>query len=273
MSRLRERTPWIAGAVIVAAVLLVGRIDLAHTEDRIPPVPPLCVPDTIECNNARNARFGPRLDEMRRLDHDFDRRAWLYGGIAAVAMGLATAFALARSPSLVGQRRVFADAGVAGIVLGLTGVGVLWVAGREISPPIGAAFLPCLTLIAVAGLGGSVARAQSPPVEEAVVERAAAEGPSLGRLRRVALAALFCTGLTVVLAWAFAAPQNGSCDMPSSAPAWTTAFAWAAVATAAAAGVLALIGLAARRWFIALLCFVVNPAALIYMLLSTGVAC
>src|SRR6266511_3967528 len=236
MSRLRERTPWIAGAVIVAAVLLVGRIDLAHTEDRIPPVPPLCVPDTIECNNARNARFGPRLDEMRRLDHDFDRRAWLYGGIAAVAMGLATAFALARSPSLVGQRRVFADAGVAGI-------------------------------------GGSVARAQSPPVEEAVVERAAAEGPSLGRLRRVALAALFCTGLTVVLAWAFAAPQNGSCDMPSSAPAWTTAFAWAAVATAAAAGVLALIGLAARRWFIALLCFVVNPAALIYMLLSTGVAC
>ncbi len=61
--------------------------------------------------------------------------------------------------------------------------------------------------------------------------------------------------------------------MPSSAPAWPTAFAWAAVATAAVAGVLALIGLAARRWFIALLCFVVNPAALLYMLLSTGVAC
>jgi hypothetical protein len=273
MSRLGQRTPWIAGAVIVAAVLLAGRIDLAHTEDQIPPVPPLCVPDTIECNNARSAKFGPRLDEIRRLDHDFDRRAWLYGGIAAVAMGLATAFALARSPSLVGHRRVFADAGVAGVVLGLTGIGVLWAAGREISPPIGAVLLPCMTLIAVAGLGGSVARAQSPPAEEAAVEPAAAEGPSLGRCRRVALAALFCTGLTVVLAWAFAAPQNGSCDMPSSAPAWTTAFAWAAVATAGTAGVLALIGLAARRWAIALLCFVVNPAALLYMLLSTGVAC
>ncbi len=120
--------------------------------------------------------FGPRLDEMRRLDHDFDRRAWLYDGVAALAMGLATVLALVRSPSLVGRRRVFADAGVAGVVLGLTGVGVLWFAGPEISPPIGAAFLPCMTLIAVAGLGGSVARSQSPPAGEAAVELAVAEG-------------------------------------------------------------------------------------------------
>jgi hypothetical protein len=37
--------------------------------------------------------------------------------------------------------------------------------------------------------------------------------------------------------------------------------------------VLGLAGLAARRWFVALICVLVNPAALLYMVLSTGAFC
>jgi hypothetical protein len=48
---------------------------------------------------------------------------------------------------------------------------------------------------------------------------------------------------------------------------------WAAVITAVAAFLVGLAGLAARRWFVALICVVVNPAALLYMALSTGALC
>jgi len=37
--------------------------------------------------------------------------------------------------------------------------------------------------------------------------------------------------------------------------------------------VLGLAGLAARRWFVALVCVVVNPGALFYMVLSSGALC
>jgi hypothetical protein len=269
MRRLSERGVWVAGAGVVLVVLVVARIDFVHTESKIPPIPAPCATDSIECNNARNAKFGPRLDEIRRLDHDFDRRAWIYGGLATLAFGLAAVGALVRSPTLAEQRRVFADTGVAGVLLGLAGVFVYWLSGREISPPAGAIFVPCITLLAIAGLGGGAARVQSPPPEETAMPQA----PTEGRMKPVALVALGCTALTVILAWAYAGAQDGSCDVQSQAPAWTTPVAWAAVVTAVAAGLLALAGLAGRRWFVALVCFLVNPAALIYMVLSTGALC
>jgi hypothetical protein len=250
-----KREPWIAGAVVVLVVLVIGRIDLRHTENQIPPFP------------AQGESTLPRYEEIQRLDDDFDRRAWLYGGAAAVAMGVATAVALARSSTLAEQRRVFGEAGVAGVLLGLAGVVLLWTLRSNIDPPVGAVFAPGLMLLAVAALGGGAARLQGPPSTEPV------QAPEGQGLKRVAIAAISCTALTVILAWAFAGPQDGSCDSASSAPAWTTPLAWAAVITAIAAVILGLAGLAARRWFVALVCIVVNPAALLYMLLSTGIAC
>jgi hypothetical protein len=251
---MSERRVWIAGGLAVLAVLVIGRIDLRHTESQVPPFPP------------QGQSTLPRYEEIKRLDEDFDRRAWLYGGVAAVAMGIATAVALARSPTLEGQRRVFSEAGVAGVVLGLVGVGLLWTLRSNIDPPTGAVFAPCLMLLAGAALGGGAARIQRPTAEEVAA-------PHAREFKRVAVAAVSCTALTVLLAWVFAAPQNGSCDDASSAPDWTSPIGWTAVISAVAAIILGLAGLAARRWFVALICIVVNPAALLYMVLSTGALC
>jgi hypothetical protein len=76
------RTPWAAAALVVLALLFVGSIDRARTSDKIPSY------------NADNAL--QRFERARELDRDFDRRVWIYGGIAAVAMALAAAAALAR---------------------------------------------------------------------------------------------------------------------------------------------------------------------------------
>jgi hypothetical protein len=251
---MNERRVWIAGGLAVLAVLVIGRIDLRHTESKVPPFPP------------QGQSTLPRYEEIKRLDEDFDRRAWLYGGVAAVAMGIATAVALARSPTLEGQRRVFSEAGVAGVVLGLVGVVLLWTLRSNIDPPTGAVFAPCLMLLAVAALGGGAARIQRPPAEEVAALHAR-------EFKRVAVAAVSSTALTVLLAWVFAAPQNGSCVDASSAPDWTSPIGWTAVISAVAAIILGLAGLAARRWFVALICIVVNPAALLYMVLSTGALC
>src|SRR6266545_2054734 len=207
---MSERRVWIAGGLAVLAVLVIGRIDLRHTESQVPPFP------------LQGQSTLPRYEEIKRLDEDFDRRAWLYGGVAAVTMGIATAVALACSPTLEGQRRVFSEAGVAGVVLGLVGVVLLWRLRSNIEPPRGA------------------------------------------------VAALVATAGTVVLAYAYAAQQDGSCDTPSSDTAWTSFLTWAALVTAITAVVLGLTGLAARRWFVALISLVVNPGALLYMALSSG---
>jgi hypothetical protein len=207
-----------------------------------------------------------RLHEMERLDRDFDQRAWLYGGVVAVALAVAAAVALARAP-LEQHRRVFAEAGVAGVLVGLVGAALLIgtaMFGRDITPPVGAVFLPSLTLFGIAGIGGSLSRMRSAPAER----RERRGWPTLA-----ARLALLCTGFTLVLAWTFAEQQSGSCDGDHSAPAWATEVAWVAVVTACAAGVLGLAGLAGRRWFVAVVSFVINAVALFYMLLSTGVAC
>jgi hypothetical protein len=249
-----DRKAWLAGGVVVLAVLVIGRIDLTHTENQIPPFPP------------QGESTLPRYEEIQRLDHDFDRRAWAYGGVAAVAMGIATAVALRRSSTLEQQRRVFSEAGVAGVVLGLAGVAVLWTL-HGIEPPLGAVFAPCLMLLAVAALGGGVARLQRPPPAER------GEEPEGRGLKGVAVAALLCTAATIVFAYAYASQQDASCDSPPTGTVWTSLAGWAAIATTIVAIVFGLTGLAARRWFVALICLVVNPAALLYMLLSRGAFC
>ena len=76
-----------------------------------------------------------------------------------------------------------------------------------------------------------------------------------------------------MLAYAFGGQQDASCDTPTVHTAWTGILSWGAIASAVAAFVLGLAGLAARRWIVALICVLVNPAAVIYMVLSTGALC
>jgi len=146
-------------------------------------------------------------------------------------------------------------------------------AGREIEPPATADFLPGLALVAFAAVGGSVTRFQRVPDRRASPEPKEDRDRTALFARRFAFAALAFTGLTLLLAWIFAGQQSGSCDVPNNPPAWTIPLGWLAVIAACAAGLCALLGLAGRRWFVALLCFVVNPAALIFMVLSTGAVC
>jgi hypothetical protein len=281
MGRLGERGAWLVGAAIVLAVLAVGAIDRNRAENRIPPIPPPCMPDTVECNNARNAKFGPRLEEMRRLDHDFGGRAWIYAIAATAAMVGAAIAAVGRHGSPEEQRREFSHVGVVGVTLGLAAVAIYVLTGREIKPPAEALFLPCLALVVFAAVGGSVTRlgaagrgGPTPELDDTPSARPQEDRAEPSRFgRQVVIAALGCTALTVLLAWAYAGGQSGDCDVPNDPSAWTTAVGWVAVITACAAGLCAFGCLAVGRWFVALICFVVSPAALIYMLLSTGVAC
>jgi hypothetical protein len=232
-------------------MLLIGSIDLSRTNDKVPPLSP-AGPDTVV-----------RFARIRELDPAFTRRSWIYGGVAAVAMGLATAGALAARSSREGQRQVFSQAGVAGVVLGLAGF-VLFVIGSRgaVDPPVGALLAPSLTLLAIAAIGGTVSRSRS-----------GSRPPRDLPLKPVAIAALSCTAATVVLAYAYGGQQDASCDTPTVHTVWTGILGWGAIGSAVAAFVLGLAGLAARRWIVALICVLVNPAALIYMVLSTGALC
>jgi FtsH-binding integral membrane protein len=238
------------GPLVVIVVLLIGSIDLSRTNDKVPPLS-TAGPDTLV-----------RFARIRELDPAFDRRSWLYGGVAAVAMGLATAGALAARSSPEGQRQVFSQAGVVGVVLGLAGFFFVVGSRGPIDPPVGALLVPSLTLFAIAAIGGTVSRSRSatPPHGDL-------------SLKGVAIAALSCTAATVVLAYAYGGQQDASCDTPTVHTVWTGILGWGAIATAVAAFVLGLAGLAARRWIVALICVLVNPAALIYMVLSTGALC
>jgi hypothetical protein len=243
------------GLAVVLAVLAVAAFDHSRTEAKVPPLP------------TSNSGYVARYERIRQLDRDFDRRAWIYGGAAAVAMALAAAVALARAPTLAVERRVFGQAGVCGVVVGLAGVVLLSTVRGFIDPPRLAVFAPCLTLLGIAALGGTSTRLQRSPPEEPEERQ-----PRLP-LRRVAYAALGFTALTVLFALLYAAGQQGTCDTPVSDTGWSTAAAWAGVVSAIVAFVLGLTGLAARRWFVALVCVVVNPGALFYMVVSSGALC
>jgi hypothetical protein len=247
---LRRYTPWVAAAAAVVVVLYVAAFDQRDTAGKLAPLP-----FSLE-----------RYHRIQQLDDGFERRAWIYAGIVAVAMAAATVAALIQAKTLADQRRVFGQAGVAGIVLALFGIVLLWQVHSAIEPSLAEVLAPSALLFAIAGVGGAISRVQrAPPGEPSAPER---------RLGRVAAAALACTATTVVCAIAFAAPQDSSCSGNAEpAPGWTDAVATIGWITGGAALVLALVGLAARRWFVALVCFIVNPGALFYAILSTGVAC
>lgn len=246
---LRRYSAWVFGAAGVVIVVFVAAIDQRHTAAK--------VPTQFSFEHYR------RIEE---LDSAFERRAWIYAGLAALSMSLAAAAAVAQAKTVADRRRVFAEVGVAGIVLALFGIVLRWQVHSPIEPTTAAVLAPSAVLLAIAGVGGTITRIQRAPPGEP-------SGPGR-KLRGVAIAALTCTAITVVCALAYGIPQSNDCSGNAPpAPAWTDEVASVGYITGLAAVVLAFVGLSGRRWFVALVCFVVNPAAFFYALVSSGAGC
>jgi hypothetical protein len=252
MARLRldRYLPWVAGAACVVAILYVGAIDQRHTASK--------VPATLSLSGYHRTE---------QLDDDFERRAWIYAGITAVVLVGAAVAALARAKTVADRRRVFGETGVAGIVMALFGLVLRWQVHSPIEPSTASVLAPSAVLLMIAALGGTISRLQRPqPGEPSIPERRLGWG--------VAVAALACTATTVVCAIVWSAPQASSCSGNAPpAPGWTHPVGTLGWVTGLAAVILGLIGLTARRWFVALICLVVNPAAFFYALASSGAGC
>jgi hypothetical protein len=240
------RTALTAAAVVVMLAGFVGAIvDLGVTVSRIPPEPANCQVYTEACGRAYTAR----QERRRALEHEFRERSWFYAlAVLAGALGL-TGVSLLGGRSPTQRQRIFANLGVGGVVLALV-VTPVWL--LPIDPAVGAAYGPSLVMLAVAAFGGITAFAASgKPLEV---------GGRWSRLAsHVSLAGLAFTGLTVVLMW-IATEHVQTCSTNNQALDYLL---WSAAATAVAAGLLALLGLLVRRWFLALVYLVVNPAVLL----------
>jgi hypothetical protein len=153
------------------------------------------------------------------------------------------------------RRRLFGWIGVAGVVAAVVGVFELFFHSGH-----GVVLVPAAVLLAIAAIGGTLARVRG--------ERA-----DRRPLRGAAVALLTCTAVTVVLAYAYTTQQHGTCDMPTVHNFWTGVTGWGAVFTAACAVVLGLAVLAGRRWFVALIGVFVNPTALLWLVASTSAFC
>jgi hypothetical protein len=247
--RTHRYWPWVAGAAAGCVVLFVGGIDQRHTAAEVP------VDFSLQSYHR-----------TRQLDHDFEHRAWIYAGIAALAMALAAGVAVARGKTVTDRRRVFAEVGVAGILLGLFGIVLRWQVHSPIEPTTASVLAPSALLLVIAGVGGAASRIQRAPLAES--------STAVRRLGGVAIAAVTCTAITAVCALAYGIPQNNDCSGNSPPPpGWTDEVASVGYITGLAAIVLAFVGLAGRRWFVALVCFVVNPAAFFYALYASGAGC
>lgn len=234
-------------------------VDYRRTLSRVPPVPALCPTPSERCETGRVARLDARNERRLALESDFSERSWFYAlGVLGGALGLA-AVSLRKRREPSERQRTFADLGVGGVVLGLVVAGLFWLVetgSQTIQPGALPAFFPSAVMLAVAAVGGLQARAESGrPLE---VE---------GELRRlawyVALAGPGLTAVTIAIGWV--AWEWVACDHPRSTV--LDYLFWAALATSAAAGLFALVGLLVRRWPLALFCFVVNPILLLGIVL------
>jgi hypothetical protein len=265
MPRSAPRAAAVACAILVAALLDVAVSDFTRTQNRVPPLPPVCASTSGPCIDERNAQVNDRLRRALRLQADYRRRAWIYAGLGAAAVALTVLVSLLAGPGPAARRSLFTNLGAAGVALGILVTALLWLSGtRTVDPPAAPAYFLPLSMIAVAGVGGSVVRLGGAAPVTAPTPRRALVG-------RLALGGLALTAATILLAWLVAAQQpscGGSFDEPG-APGWTDAVEWLALVTALGAVLLGLVALTARRWFVALVCVVVNPAPLLLMVAST----
>jgi hypothetical protein len=243
-----------AVAVVVAlAGVAAAIVDYRVTVSRVPELPD-CTPYTEQCEQGLDARNVHRLS----LEGDYRRRSWIYSvAVLGAALG-ATAVALVRRRTPSERQRVFANLGVAGVVLGLVVFGLFWLAHTTIEPGMRPAVLPIAGMLIVAAVGGLVARAESG-------RRVEVGGPKRQIAWRLSLAGLGFTAVTFVLAWIYT-EYAVSCGPEDDLA--TRYLLGAALATSVAAGLLGLLGLLARRWFLALVYLVVNPVLLLAFVVS-----
>jgi hypothetical protein len=279
----RLSRPTIACAAVCAAALAVAVVDYAHTESRVPPVPPADCGTKEACNDARNAEIEDRLQEAIRLEEQYEARAWLYAGVIIAAIAAAAALAL-RARRRPGWQRVFTNLGIAGVwALIAAIVIVLATDDQVVGVPSAALLAPSIALIAAAAIGTLAGRAQGWGDTDAVSEaRAAATslgkgalGPFFEDTRREAVGRFFSTwafvitAATVVLAIVFISPQPSCGGSGGEPPTWTDtigAIAGVTVIAGLAAGIGALL---LRRWLPALVATIANPFALLFMASST----
>jgi hypothetical protein len=268
VSWVRAHLAGILAFCAVAAALLAAVADYRHSVSQFPPVTPLCQPDTDACNEARNQALDDRLDRILALQADYQRRIPWYAGFALAGVGAWTVVSLRRARSNADLRRVFRRLGVSGVLLGIV-VSALLFAERtgSLEQPLLSVYFPSLAMLVAAGLGGVAARLRddpSPPEEE----RPAPAWRTYARY--LGLGGLGATAVTILLAWIYAQPQPACGGSETTqAPGWTDALPPIALATTLGAFALAIVGLFAGRWFVALACFVVNPAAILFMAASS----
>jgi hypothetical protein len=285
LSRLpRLSRPTLACLAVCAVVLAIGIVDYAHTDSRVPAIPPADCGTNEACNDARNAELEDRLRESTRLEQQYEARAWVYAAAIVAALAVATAMAL-RARRRLRWQRVFTNLGIAGVwTLIVVSVILLKADDQVVAVPAAPLYAPAVALIAAAAVGTIVGRVEGWGSTDTVTEaRAAATsigkgalGPLFADSRREAVGRFFSiwafglTAATVVLAIVFIGPQpacGGSGG--ESPPTWTDtigAIAGITIIGALAAGIGALL---LRRWFPALVATVVNPFALLFMAAST----
>jgi hypothetical protein len=196
------------------------------------------------------------------VQRDFERRAAVYGFLEAVA--LVGAIAAMRPRSRRRQRRFFANVGTVGVLLGLLTLFLIDVAERRLPGEIASVqiFLPAITMLGVAALGGLWAAAGASRV--AVPAEAPIAAGVLGNasLRRLPWIGVVLTGAAVVLAMSWAAAQPG-CNDPGREPSSSDLVLQLAMLVMLGAVAFGVLGLVARRWLLALICLATSPVALI----------
>jgi hypothetical protein len=243
-----------AAVVVMLAGFAGAIVDYTSSNDRVPPEPN-CDVSTAECGDLQGAWVERRL----AVQSDFQERSWFYAiAVLVGALGL-TGVSLLRARTPSDRQRVYANLGVGAVVLGLVVTAWFLLASRlTIEPAARTVYLPSLVMLALAALGGIVARGETGrPV--------AVDGRLRPRARDAAVIGLGFTVATFLLVWLGGEP---SCP-PEGGVVYGDVFR-AAVATSIAAGVFGVLGLLARRWFVALVCLVVNPVLLFFVSLGCG---
>ena len=247
---------------LCALILGFATADLVHTESRLSDV------------------------GAATLQDQFDSRAWVYSLAMLAIAALAVAYRLYST-----QRnewiRIFANLGVAGVLLGIGAVVLLLITeGSSVGPPPAPTLLIPVVLVLAATAGTLFGRSErwaeqtsGNGIREMAIQagKLAVDIGTRGQIRRarieelarwLSLLTLGLTAVTCLLAFVFVIAQPG-CDAGASPPDWTNPIGSIAAVTAVGAMAAAVGTLLLRRWVAALVGLVVCPGAVLFVLAST----
>jgi hypothetical protein len=272
---------------VCALILIVGGVDLAHTESRLPDFPSRdCQSAEASCFNAQLSEGVARERAGDPLQREYDSRLWLYAFSILAIAGVATAWSMRSNPRPE-WLRIFTNLGAIGVWLGIGVIVVLVTTdGNAVAPSAAPLLMLPVVLLVAAAVGTLIGRSegwaiqsQTDELRERVLQvgKLAIHVGTAGRAtqsrleelaRWLATAALTLTATTCGLALIFVLAQPG-CSGGGGPPHWTDPID-AVTAVAAIAGVAAGIGaLILRRWIAALISLVGCPVALLLVLVST----